>query len=118
MHWFSDVFVGYLVRLVTRLFKGRGSEQWPRESATVWSSKTSDLFPGGLAEIIYSYSHQGEYFSGTHEKQFLSYFEATQYIAGFPKGTEIVVRIKPGYPKMSVVRDDDQTEPKSKSRVD
>jgi len=57
-----------------------------------------DLFPGGLAEITYSYSYNGKHFSGMHEKQFLSYFEATRYVAGFPKGTQIVVRVRPGQP--------------------
>jgi hypothetical protein len=34
-----------------RLIKGRGSDQWPRETATVWSSNTSNLYDGGVAEI-------------------------------------------------------------------
>jgi Protein of unknown function (DUF3592) len=106
--WFAHVVVGYLVRIATRLIKGRGSDQWPRENATVWSSNTSNLYGGGVAEIIYSYSHNGHYFSGTHEKQFISYDSANRYVAGFPKGTQIVARVKPGHPKTSILRDDDQ----------
>ena len=108
MYWLMSFLIGYIVRVATRLIKGGGSDQWPRENATVWSSTTSDLFPGGLAEIIYSYSHNGQYFSGIHEKQFLSYLEANRYAAGFPKGSQIVVRVKPGHPKTSILRDDDQ----------
>ena len=104
--WFAEVVVVYLVRMAIRLIKGRGSDQWPSENATVYSSQTSDLFPGGLAEIVYSYSHKGQYFSGTHEKRFLSYFEATRYVAGFPKGMQIVVRVKPGHAKTSILCDD------------
>jgi hypothetical protein len=53
-------------------------------NATVWSSKATDLLPGGLAEIIYSYSHQGNYLSDTHEKQFLSYSDAVRYSSALP----------------------------------
>ena len=94
--------------MATRLVKGRGSDQWPTENATVYSSNTSDLFPGGLAEIVYSYSHQGQYFSGTHEKRFVSYFDAERYVAGFPKDERVVVRVKPWHPKTSILRDEDQ----------
>jgi hypothetical protein len=71
-------------------------------------STTSDLFPGALAEIIYSYSHNGHYFSGTYEKQFSSSFEAKRYVASFSKGSQIIVRVKPESPKTSIMRDDDQ----------
>jgi hypothetical protein len=62
----------------------------------------------GVAEIIYSYSHNGKYFSGTHKKQFISYDSANRYIGGFPKDAQIVVRVKPEHPKTSFLRDDDQ----------
>jgi hypothetical protein len=110
MYRLVSVLVGYVVRMATRPFKAWRSDQWPRENATVYSSNTSDLFPGGLAEIIYSYSHKGKYFSGTHTKQFLSSFEADRYSAGFPKGSQFVVRVNPGHPKTSIVRDDDQNQ--------
>src|SRR5262245_55245094 len=105
MYWLVRIVVDYLARALA-LVKGRGSDQWPSENATVYSSQTSDLFPGGLAEIVYSYSDKGQYLSGTHEKRFLSYFEATRYVAGFPKGMQIVVRVKPGHAKTSILRDD------------
>ena len=109
IYWFAEVVVGYLLRMAIRLIKGRGSNQWPRETATVWSSNASNLHYGwGVAEIIYWYSHNGKYFSGTHQKQFISYDSANRYIAGFPKGAQIVVRVKPEHPKTSFLRDDDQ----------
>jgi hypothetical protein len=51
--WVAEVVVGYLVRMAIRWIKGRGSDQWPREAATVWSSNTSNLHGLGVAEIIY-----------------------------------------------------------------
>jgi hypothetical protein len=75
----------------------------------VWLSTASTRRRGeGVAEIIYYYSHDGHYFSGTHEKQFSSYFEANRYVVSFPKGSQIIVRVKPESPKTSIVRDDDQ----------
>jgi hypothetical protein len=113
------ILFGYIARTAP-LIRGRGSDQWPIEKATVYSSKASDLFPGGLAEIVYSYSHKGQYFSGIHEKQFGSYFDATRYAAGFPKGLQIVVRVKPERPKTSILRhtDQDQTAMRLRSRFD
>lgn len=108
MYWFINALMSYLVRKATQLIKGRGSDQWPRENGTVFSSKAVDLFPGGVAEIIYSYSHKGRYFSGTHERQFGSYFDAERYAKGFLKVACIVVRVKPEHPKTSIVRDEDQ----------
>jgi hypothetical protein len=115
MYSFIRFLVGHIVRIVARLTKERGNDQWPRENGTVYHSTTSDLFPGGLAEIIYSYSHKGLYLSGTHEKRFSSYFEANRYVASFPKGSKIVIRVKPESPKTSIVRDEDQDQAAMKS---
>ena len=101
--------MSYLVRMAIRRIKGRGSDQWPRENATVWSSNASNLC-GGVVEIIYSYSHNGQYFSGSHEKQFLSYGSANLYAAALPRGTQLVVRVKPEHPKTSFLREDDQNQ--------
>ena len=110
MYWLAQFIVDYLARIASKLIKERGSDQWPRENATVYSSKTADLFPGGLAEITYSYSHKGQYFSGIHQQRFHSYFEADRYVGGFGKGSEIVVRVKPTHPKTSVLRNEDQNQ--------
>jgi hypothetical protein len=66
---------------------------------------------------IYSFSHHGQYFSGTHQKPFLSYDSAKQYVAGFPKDTRITVRVNPRDPKTSIVRDEDQDQPAMKLRA-
>ena len=98
-----------LVRAVIQLNKFRDSDQWPRETATVWTSGAAEGQRGaGVAQIIYYYSHHGHYFSGTHRKAFRSYGLANRYVAGFPKGTQIVVRVKPEHPKTSILRDADQ----------
>ena len=98
-----------LVRAAIQLNKFRASDQWPKENATVWTSRASEGQRSvGVAQIIYSYSHHGQYFSSTHEKEFRSYGSANRYVAGFPKESQIVVRVKPGHPKISILRDEDQ----------
>src|SRR5215831_18538489 len=97
------VIVGNMVRAAILRIKFEGSDQWPRETATVWSANSSTRGRGeGVAEIIYYYSHDGHYFSGTHEKEFRSYALANRYVVGFPKGSQIVVRVKPTHPKTSI----------------
>src|SRR5262245_15432549 len=106
--WSADIVYGYLIRTVIHLFKSRGSHQWPKENGTVLVSSTSNGYGGAVAEIIYSYTYQGRYCSGRHERPFMSSDSAKRYAAGFPKTSHIVVRIKPGEPTTSIVRDDDQ----------
>ena len=118
MYWLAR-FVAYLVRKASSLIKGRGSDQWPRENATVWTSRASEgQRSEGVAQIIYYYSHDGHYFSGTHEKEFRSYGLANRYVAAVPKGTQFVVRVKPGNPKTSILRDEDQVAMKLTTRFD
>jgi hypothetical protein len=106
--WFLDIIVGHLIRTVIHLFKSRGSHQWPKQNATVLSSRMLGGYGGPVAEVIYSYTHQGRYCSGQYKKPFMSSDSAKRFVAGFPKRTQIVVRVKPEDPVMSIVRDDDQ----------
>jgi hypothetical protein len=106
--WFADIFLGYVIRTVIHLFKSRGSRQWPKENGTVLVSSTTSGYGGPVADIIYSYTHKGRYCSGRHQKPFLSSGSAKRYVAGLPKETPIVVRVKPGDATTSIVRDDDQ----------
>ena len=105
--WLISILVGYIAQIAA-FIKGRGSDQWPRENASVYASNTSDLSPGGIAEIVYSYSHKGQYFAGRHKRRFRSYFEANSYVGRFRKESQIVIRVKPERPKTSILRDDDQ----------
>ena len=108
MNELVHIVISYLVRMIGPMIKGRGSNQWPRENATVCSSRTSYIYHGAVAEIVYRYSHNGQYCSGTHKKQFISRDSARRYASGLPTGTAIVVRVKPGHPMTSIVRDDDE----------
>jgi hypothetical protein len=44
--WYLDVLVGYLIRIVIRMMKARGSGTWPVEKGTVTGS-SCDAAPYG-----------------------------------------------------------------------
>lgn len=70
--WYLDVLVGYLIRSVIRLVRTWRSKKWPIERATI-SSTTCPFQPigGPVAEIGYTYIHNGEDYSGVYTKGFL-----------------------------------------------
>ncbi len=107
--WYLDVLVSYLIRIVIRTIKARGSGTWPAEKATVTGSSCDHAPYGGpVAEITYAYTHEGEYCSGMHCEPFILRGPAEEYVARFPAGGDVIVRVKPGEPDVSIVCDDDQ----------
>ena len=60
------------------------------------------------AAIVYTYYANGGFYSGTHEKAFFLGRSATKYANQFSKGSNLTVRVKPGDPKVSIIRDLDQ----------
>lgn len=104
---FADVFFFYIFKAVVNWVRARGSRKWPSVEATV----LADPDRGGVGclkvEIFYSYRFDGELYTGSHDEPFL--IDSTkEYAARFPKDGSLVVRIKPGEPEVSVVRDEDQ----------
>ena len=109
---FIDVLVVYLIRLAIRAVKTRHSQRWPVENGTVTFSNAQ----GPVAHVGYTYTHRGKFFSGGHKKPFVFVESAKRYAAGLPPGTRIIVRVKAGYPQISIVRDGDQDEAAIKLR--
>ncbi len=108
--WYVDILVGYLIRIIIRTIKARGSSTWPLEKAKVTGSRCDGAAYGGpVAEVTYAYHHEGEYCSGMHREPFLLRSSAEGYTARFPTDGDVIVRVKPGQPEMSVVCDDDQS---------
>jgi hypothetical protein len=100
---FLDIVLEYLIRVIGRAIKRRRSRGWPTVSATVASSECPKSSGCNLAEIIYLYSVNGERYSGTNKKPFLSHDSAEEYIRHFVPGTEFTVRVKPNDPGVSIV---------------
>jgi hypothetical protein len=108
--WYFDVIIGYLIRTVILIVKTRRSNKWPVEKASVSSSTCpADSYGGPVAEIGYPYIHDGSYFYGIHRKPFILRGSAEEYVARFPAGTDIVVRVKPEQPETSIFCDEDQS---------
>jgi len=107
--WFVDIFVEYLFRVMTRMLKGRGSRAWPVAKATVTSSSCPRAMYGcDVAAVYYTYRVDGELYTGTNEKPFISPSSGEEYIGRFAPGTEFSVRVKPQDPTVSIVREGDQ----------
>ena len=102
--WYFDVVVGYLIRTVVRFVKIRRSETWLIERATISSVTCPPAVYGGpVAELGYTYIHNGEYYSGVHRKAFILKSSAENYVAQIHIGAQIAVRIKPTQQETSVV---------------
>jgi hypothetical protein len=106
--WFVDIIVGYLLRTAFRVAKANGSQSWPVENATVTFSNSSFGYGGPVAQVGYTYRHQGRFFSGGHDIPFIFADSAKRYISSLTKGSHIIVRVKPGHPEISIVREGDQ----------
>ena len=61
------------------------------------------------AEIAYSYRFNDNLYTGLHRERAFSWWDA-ELLRRFPKGRTFVVRLKPGKPEVSIMRDDDQTD--------
>ena len=62
-----------------------------------------------VAQITYSYRVNGEFFSGEFTKDYLREKNAYALIDSVSPGTEVVVRCHPVDPRLSVLREDDNT---------
>ncbi len=103
-----DIYVEFIFRVIVRLFRARGSRSWPVVKAEVTATYHD---PGGfgcaVANIAYQYKLNGELYAGTDANPFVSDSSAKDYLENYPTGSELLVRVKPGSPDFSVVRQKD-----------
>ncbi len=86
-----------------RRIRIQGCESWPLADGTIFQSEVIHREEGCYAQLIYSYSAEGEYFSGTYEKPFLRTKRAHAFAERFPSGTRIPIHYKPAKPELSAV---------------
>lgn len=115
--WFVDVIVGYFVtlyRILARNLRVRESREWTESMATVAgaSCQCSLYMPRPVAEIVYTYHSNGGFYGGVDEKPFFLRSSAEDYAGQFTRGDKLVVRVKPGEPQISILRDEDQSKVK------
>jgi hypothetical protein len=94
--WYFDIVVGFLIRTVTRFVKLRRSEGWPVENGTISSATCpAGMYGGPVAELGYTYIHNGEYYSGLYRKAFMLKSSAEDYVSKIHIGSVTEVRSKP-----------------------
>jgi hypothetical protein len=102
--WYIDVLLGYAVRSLIRLVRALQSEKWPVENGTVSSATCpSAVYGGPVAEICYTYIHDGEYYSGIYKKPFVLRGSAQDYVNLIIVGGQMRVRVNPSQPEESVL---------------
>lgn len=103
-----DIYVEFLFRILVRSFKARGATTWPVTKAKV---TTTSCRPGGfgcaVADVTYKYRSDGDLYAGTDAIPFVYTSSADSYLEEHPPGSELLVRVRPGSPGYSVVRQDD-----------
>jgi hypothetical protein len=108
----------YLFKTIVRSISTIGSNKWSCAEADVTAAPTASHGPGcPTVEVVYSYRFEGELYTGLHEEAFLLGDSQADYMARFSNGRNFVVRVKPGEPEISIVRDRDQVTPVVQSRV-
>lgn len=102
--WFADIIVEFLFRLVMRMVRIFHSRAWPTVTGEVTDSTYQKASYGcDVAEVCYKYRIDGELYTGMYAKPFISSMRGEDYVARLQVGTELVLRVKPGEPSISVM---------------
>ena len=109
MGFFADLYIALFIRFVARLVRNHKSRNWPTVAATISSTDSERIgFGCPCSQVNPTYSVAGETYTGFHVRGFIFRDSAEEYGNGFMNRGRAVVRIKPGNPECSVLRDDDQ----------
>ena len=92
-------------------FKFRHAHSWPSAQGTILSAQaqrsTNDTILPWVANLTYSYTVNGEYYSGYYRMRARTERRAAERIAGW-KDRMVVVRYSPDKPDVSVLLKSDQ----------
>jgi hypothetical protein len=99
-----------LIAAVIQSMRPFGVKKWPTAEAAATGGAVRPNFLGHYkAEIAYSYRFNGNLYTGLHRERVFTRWD-TELLRRFPTGRTFVVRVKPGKPEVSVMRDDDQAD--------
>ena len=107
----AHVLISYLITLMKvlkRWWRARRCDSWPRALGTIVTKRQAGTAD---AAMVYTYYAGGRFCSGTDEKPFFLESSAAKYANQFFKGSSLIVRVKPGEPTVSFIRDIDQAHP-------
>ncbi len=92
-------------------FRTRHAHSWPSAQGTIMSAQVKSgreaYLQPWVADLVYSYVVNGEYYSGVHRIRTRSEHRAEERIAGW-KGRMVVVRYSPHKPDLSALLKSDQ----------
>ena len=92
-----------LFTVIVRNMRERAGQSWPVVNGTVESAELAVTDGRVRAEVRYSYSVDGEYYSGLFFRIPNSTKKGEKILAQFPKGLHVLVHHKPGAPDVSVL---------------
>jgi hypothetical protein len=105
---FGDILIAFVIRAVTQLLRSYRAKSWPIVTAKVTTAEERHSGIGcTVVELTYKYRMNGVLFTGSHAEPFLWTGSARNYVEEHSRGSELIVRVKPGVPESSVVRDRD-----------
>jgi len=84
------------------------SNGWPVVGGRVHSARAYYAENVWDTEISYSYSVNGEFYSGFSKRHFVRERHAEEYLQQFPIGTPLFIRHNSNRPEISLLRRDDQ----------
>ena len=100
---FLDILVGYFIRSSVRFAWLLRARNWTRSKAIVTSlSHTGNAYGGDVAEVYYKYYVDGVRYADVYKKAFIWPSSAKDYAKKFARGDEILIRVKPGNPAISI----------------
>jgi Protein of unknown function (DUF3592) len=89
-------------------FRRIGTADWPTATGVIFTCHIGNTERVWVAEVTYSYSAAGEYWSGQIHRHFALEKDAEKYAESHPNGSSVMVRYDPNKPEKSVVLADDQ----------
>jgi hypothetical protein len=108
MGFVLDIFVEYLARQLVRLVRSWNARSWKIVKARITRSAYR---AGGLgcavADVAYTYEVNGRAYSAKNSVPFIFDMSARDYVAHYSPNTDLLTRVKPNDPNVSVVREND-----------
>jgi hypothetical protein len=105
---FGDVLIVFLVRALIQMVRSQRAKSWPTVKGEVTTAQERIAAIGCMVvELTYNYRLNGELYTGSHAEPFLWAGSARNYLEQCQPGSELIVRLRPGRPESSFVRDKD-----------
>lgn len=102
---FVDVFVLYLIRILHRAWRKRGTSKWDLKQAKVVTISCPPAAYGcPVAETVYSYTLGDRTCRGSDDIPFIWRVSADEYVRKHPAESVLDVRVNPDEPEISMVK--------------